>query len=146
MYGATKIVNFVFKKKLPVMEWNDIRNTLDSITSMSEVKLTLKGVSAMLAKLERIGKRYSDAGADKKTAKKQYKAIIKLTSLYATIYRDIYSKSVTCARAAMGYATASLKVHMKSSATQENIKEDPFYQDLNLVNSTFNELDNMLSI
>ena len=142
-FGTYKALTWVAKKHLPVMEWKEIEDVLKTVTSMSQVELSLKGMSGILAKLEGVAKKVAKESPNKKKALKD---AVKLLSMYGSIFRGIYSSSVSCARAAVSYATASLKAHLKGGSTEENrIEEDPFYKELISVSKTFGRLDDILT-
>jgi len=142
MYVGGKVVKYVLTPNLPALKWDEISGTLDNIKEMSGNPITLSGLSGALSKIEKLAKKANSSSEDHKQA---FKDIVKLTNTLSKIFVQIYKSSIGCSKSAMAYATASLKVHLKAGATGENIKEDPFYQDLDLVNNKFDELHDLLN-
>jgi len=142
-FGTYKALTWAFKKRLPTMEWGEISGVLNNVQKMAETKLSLSGVTKALSALDKVAKKAAEGSEDKKSATK---GLIRLIGSYGAIFRSIYSSSVACARAAVGYATSSLKLHIKGAATEEKVlEEDTFYQDVSTVCETFERLDVVLS-
>ena len=125
--------------KLPAMSWDNIEKVLDQVTDMANVKLSLSGISKALDNLKKRSKIAVDGTP---ATKSDIKKLVATMRPFSKIFNAIYGNSVGCARASVGYASASLKKHLMANGDQQEIPgNDEFIKDLTFITDTFDDVD-----
>lgn len=127
------------KSEMPLMGWKQMEQVFNAVAEMSTTDFTLKGLAATFSVIEKQVKALND----KSTAPgKALESVSVLIDIFSDLYRGVYKNSVESARAAVAYATSSLKVHLMAQDTQEHrMADDDLYKDVVAINKTFDQLD-----
>lgn len=142
-YGAYKALTWAGTTRVPVLSWDQINSVLEEVSGMAATELSLKGMTRALDEIQKVAKSLTDAAP---RSKKVVGQLVSLVNSYTSAFRAIYSRSVSCARAGVNYASRSLKKHLNAdNATGEGVTEQvELYKDADLITKTFESIDSVL--
>lgn len=117
---VTKGISWAMAKRLPALEYAQIKDILNSVQSMGANKISLSGIAAATQEIEKAAGQINDTdpGALRR-GRQSIASIMAFTSMVNKMGRTVYKNSVSITKAGVSYAAKSLKVHAKTTMTTE---------------------------